>query len=213
MTIERNISIRAWEHPLEALPSDLLGIMTPAEQHAYSEGASHFKKLAASSGCSELAELLSHANDDQPMFVDMKKYCDSPWYVWFGFTLVSKEFHPRMRLSPKTELPNNAPERLKNLYSAFGGICESSFIGGFMTPERINLGANEYIMDHHNLSLPSSSFAWFDFRNGDFAGWLDSGRGFMYEHELGEVNESEFDDLYDMLLSSLNRDPYEDLLD
>ncbi|MEM9411702.1 MAG: hypothetical protein AAGA30_11345, partial [Planctomycetota bacterium] len=183
------------------------------ELEAYSEGAPYFKRLARASGCSELADLLENADDDQPMFVDLKKHNDAPWYIWFGFTLVARDFHPRLRLAPQVNLPSNTPKRITRLYKAFGGICDSSFIGGFMPPEQINLGANEFVMDHHDIRLPEDSYPWFDFGNGDYAGWLPSGMGFMYEHETGELTESVFDDLYDMLTSSLNRSPFEDLLE
>ncbi len=207
MAIERNISIRVWEHPVESLPFDLLEILSEEELSAYAEGAPYFQRLAASSGCTALKQLLDNADHDQPMFVDLKKSDDSPWYVWFGFTFPSMSFNPRLRLAKPIRLPSNSPVEIKQFYKAFGGICESSFIGGFMPPERILLGANHFIMDRHLVGLPDNSYPWFDFGNGDYAGWLPSGNAFMYDHGTGDITETDFSDLCNMLYSEFSRSP------
>lgn len=209
MAIERTISIRAWEHPRESPPQDLVGLFSEAELAAYADGAPFFLQLAATSGCRQLEELLETADADQPMFVDMKKHGESPWNVWFGFTFPTKAFHPRLRLSQRVDLPPNTPHSIGMLYKSFGGICGSSFIGGFMTPERILLGANHFVMDCHEVRLPDDSYTFFDFGNGDYAGWLPSGDGFMYDHDTGDVSESEFSELWEMLVSQFNRSPFE----
>lgn len=213
MAIERNIKIRSWERPIESLPHDLLEIFSEDELSAYSEGAPYFQRLAASSGCDALKQLLGNADADQPMFVELQKSDDSPWYAWFGFTFPSMAFHPRLRLAQSIELPSNTPPEIKQLYKAFGGICESSFIGGFMPPERILLGANHFLMEHHHIELPDDSYPWFDFGNGDYAGWLSTGNAFMYYHESGVVTETQFSALCEMLYSQLNRSAFDDMFD
>ena len=213
MPIKRTISIQAWERSVGALPRDLIEILSDEELVAYSEGAPYFQRLAAASGCEELKQLLGNADIDQPMFVDLDKTDDSPWRVWFGFTFPSMSFHPRLRLSQRIELPQSAPPEVKQLYRSFGGICESSFVGGFMTPEDVLRGANHFVMDQHKVQLPADSFTWFSFGNGDYAGWLPSGDAFMYDHEQGAVTESEFSDLVNMLYSGFNRSALDDMFD
>lgn len=210
MTIARHIRIDVWNHPREHLPRDVIELFSENELAAYAEGVPYFQRLAATCGCRELAELLQSAELDQPMFVDIKKHDDSPWYVWFGFTFPSMKYHPRLRLAPQVSLPSNAPDRLVKLYGSFGGICESSFVGGFLPPEMILLGANHFVMDHNEVRLPEGSYAWFDFGNGDCAGWLPSGDGFMYDHETGEVTETEFSELCEVLFSQFSQSPFDD---
>lgn len=205
MTIERKIGIKSWEHPAETLPKDIRAILTESELNAYATGATYFQKLAVDSDCEQLVNLLNRLNPNAPMFVDLHQVDDGPWHVWFGFTIAPMLYHPRLLLPRQIQIPKTAPERVRKLYSSFGGICESNYIGGFMTPEDISRGANDFVMSHHELRLPDGSYMFFSYGNGDYAGWLPDGRGCIYNHETGETHDCEFDRLWESLLADMKR--------
>ena len=212
MAIHRKIEIQAWSHPLDTLPKDVLELFSEQELDAYSAGAKYFKALAAKSGVNAIVELLASVSDDQSMFVDMLKEDDNPWDIRFGFSIVMKSYHPRIRLpKPEIALPASTPQRVARLYQSFGGLAESSYCGGFMTPEHVIQGVRPFVMDHHDVSIPDGSYCFYNFGNGDYAGWDNSGRGFVYDHERGTIQYSKFDSLFDNLFAGMNEDPFGNL--
>ena len=182
MTIKRKIEIQAWEHPFDRQH------FTKQEATAYSNGASIFQELAVKSASEPIQKLLGNLSQDQPMFVEMFSTSNQPWENWFGFTIVLNEYQPRIRL-PRLDLalPTSTPTEVDNLYHAFGGFTDSSFCGGFMKTEDVVGDADRFTMDHHEISIDGCHF-FFDYGNGDYAGWHDSGSGVMNVDHLPTVH-------------------------
>ena len=210
LTIHRKIEIRAWEHSYDSLPADIKQHFTEQEVDAYSTGATMFQELAAKSGSEAIQQLLGNLAQDQPMFVEMFSTNDQPWETWFGFTIVMNEYQPRIRLPrPNVELPYSTPADIVQLYRAFGGVTNSSFCGGFMKTEELIRDGNEFIMGHHEIASDGYHF-FFNYGNGDYAGWDNLGSGIMYDHERGTLSECSFSELYESLFADMNRDRFSD---
>ena len=209
MTIKRTIEIRSWDHPFSSLTDDIRACFDANEKQAYEQGATFFKERASESGIRAIHKLLNKLDDDHPMFVTLTRTDPGSWHIWFGFSIISQMFQPYMRVArPNIVLPDSTPEELIAMHQNFAAFSDSIDQGGFMTTERMLQNASEHMMPHHDSTTADECYFFFDYANGDYAGWDASGRGILYNHEAGTVNRTSFRKLFKSVTAPMNRGPF-----
>ncbi|MBN1851717.1 MAG: hypothetical protein JW829_03305 [Pirellulales bacterium] len=212
MAISRKIEICAWEVHHCDLPNDIAGVLTKAEMEAYAVGAPYFIRLAHQSGEAKLVSLLETLDDDQPMRVYLEREDDNPWLVWFGFVFRFNCQQPRFRLPAiERQLPENIPERLRRIYSAFGGITDDTGTGsGILAPEMImTLSGSGWDFIHGFELDPDESHLFYSFGNGDYVGWDGVGHGIMLDHERSTIEEGDLNEFLDMQFATMNEQMFD----
>lgn len=212
MILQRRIDIAANEAPLENVPADILEILSDLEKDAYSRGAAFFKDVASKVAEPVIGQLLGQLDDGHYMRVYLEKRDEKPWICWFGFTFMPHGTHLRFRPTPVgVDLPSGMPERLREIYSHFGGInvleeCDN----GLLPPEEFKRAADsgyDYFMSKYS-DVAQKCWKFYEECNGDYTSWHEDGRAFSLNHEEECFEERDLDAFLDRYFEGLLRPEY-----
>jgi hypothetical protein len=196
MRIATDVEICRWETKFTEIPEDLAKHFSPLERRAYRQGSSFFKDLGEKCKYPPLKKLLRAIAKVDVFRVHMHRWNDGPFVLHFGFTFVTEGDYVKFRLPTKVKLPGNPPAFLQRLYASTGGLLEDlPYHRGWECPEDVVSLSSQYDYAESRTGIDlSEAYSVLSIGDGDTAGYLPNGDGFVFDHETGKIREFDLQD-------------------
>ena len=198
VSILRTIELWHDEYRLDELPEDIRRSFSPSEMRAYADPEGYFRERAAACAFPPLRQFLELLGSEPCVLLHLYGGKEPIYSVYFGVNLRSTGRFIQVRLASGVALPGEPPPELAMVYREFGGIIDGrEYVGGWNEPEDVKSIRDLQWEPNETAGFTvERSYPIYSHGNGDYLGYGDHSRGFLYDHERHSI---EGEDLIDFL--------------